>query len=179
MRHRKAGRNLGRNSSHRKAMLRNMVTSFFRHEQLETTDAKAKELRSIAEKMITLAKRGDLHSRRQALSFMRDKEVVRKLFGEVNDRYVERQGGYLRTIKKGYRKGDGAPVSVIQLLDQAGGEKKEKKKAGKAGSGSASDSKSKKGMKGKGKGGPRTKKREEGKKEATAQSGETAKEGSA
>ncbi|MBU2499078.1 MAG: 50S ribosomal protein L17 [Proteobacteria bacterium] len=178
MRHRKAGRNLGRNSSHRKAMMRNMVTSLFRHEQLETTDAKAKELRPIAEKMITLAKRGDLHSRRQALSFMRDKGVVHKLFAEVNDRYADRQGGYLRTIKKGYRKGDGAPVSVMQLLAQVSGERKDKKKAKAAGSGSASDSKSKSRMKGKGKGRPGAKKREEGRGEATVDSSGTAREGS-
>ncbi|MBL7178149.1 MAG: 50S ribosomal protein L17 [Desulfobacteraceae bacterium] len=142
MRHRKRGRKLGRNSSHRKAMFRNMVTSLFKYEQLETTDAKAKELRPVAEKMITLAKRGDLHARRQALSYMMDKTITHKMFEELKDRYLDRQGGYVRIIKKGNRKGDGAPVSIIQLLplDEA---KKRSKKKGKAAA-STSTSKSKK-----------------------------------
>ncbi len=142
MRHRKRGRKLGRNSSHRKAMFRNMVTSLFKYEQLETTDAKAKELRPVAEKMITLAKRGDLHARRQALSYMMDKTITHKMFEELKDRYLDRQGGYVRIIKKGNRKGDGAPVSIIQLLplDEA---KKRSKKKGK-GAASTSTSKSKK-----------------------------------
>ena len=127
MRHRKTGRRLGRNSSHRNAMFRNMVTSLFRYEQLETTDSKAKELRPIAEKMITLAKRGDLHARRQALSYIKDKGVTHGLFEELKDRYSGRQGGYLRIVKKGNRRGDGAPVSVVQLLP-AEEEKKTKKK---------------------------------------------------
>jgi large subunit ribosomal protein L17 len=129
MRHRKAGRSLGRDASHRKAMLRNMVTSLFRHEQLETTDARAKELRVVAEKMISLAKRGDLHSRRQALAYIRDKATTDKLFEDLKERYLDRQGGYLRTVKKGSRKGDGAPISVIQLLPAEEGKKKGKKKA--------------------------------------------------
>jgi large subunit ribosomal protein L17 len=116
MRHAKTGRKLGRNSSHRKAMYRNMVTSLLKHEQLETTDAKAKELRPIAEKMIGLAKSGDLHSRRQALSYIKDKSVTHKLFDEFKERYLDKQGGYVRIIKKGARKGDGAPVSIVQLL---------------------------------------------------------------
>lgn len=128
MRHRQAGKKLGRNTGHRQAMLRNMVTSLFRHEQIETTDAKAKQLRSVAEKMITLAKRGDLHARRQALSYMQDKATTHKLFEEIKDRYMDRQGGYVRVIKKGTRKGDGAPVSIIQLLPEEEGKKKEKKK---------------------------------------------------
>lgn len=142
MRHRKRGRKLGRNSSHRKAMFRNMVTSLFKNEQLETTDAKAKELRPVAEKMITLAKRGDLHARRQALSYMKDKSVTHKMFEDLKDRYLDRQGGYVRIIKKGNRKGDGAPVSIIQLLplDEA---KKRSKKKGK-GAASTSTGKSKK-----------------------------------
>ena len=114
MRHRKAGKQLGRNTSHRRAMLRNMVTSLFEHEQIVTTDAKAKVVRPVAEKMITLAKRGDLHARRQALAYMQDKGVIHKLFGDLKDRYLDRQGGYLRIIKKGVRRGDGASVSVIQ-----------------------------------------------------------------
>ena len=127
MRHRKTGRRLGRNSSHRNAMFRNMVTSLFRYEQLETTDSKAKELRPIAEKMITLAKRGDLHARRQALSYIKDNDVTHRLFEELKDRYSERQGGYLRIVKKGSRRGDGASVSIVQLLP-AEQEKKTKKK---------------------------------------------------
>ena len=128
MRHQKAGKRLGRNSSHRKAMFRNMVTSLFKHEQLETTDAKARLLRQKAEKMITLAKRGDLHARRQALSYMVDKATTHKLFDELKDRYADRQGGYVRIIKKATRKGDCAPISVIQLLPEEGGKKKSKKK---------------------------------------------------
>ena len=93
MRHQKAGKKLGRNSSHRKAMYRNMLTSLFKYEQLETTDAKAKELRQTAEKMITLAKRGDLHARRQALAFMKDKATTHRLFEELKDRFDDRQGG--------------------------------------------------------------------------------------
>ena len=116
MRHGKAGKQLSRNPSHRKALLRNMVTSLFKYKHIETTDAKAKSLRPVAEKMITLAKRGDLHARRQALAYMQDKGVIHKLFGEVKDRYLDRQGGYLRIVKKGTRRGDGASVSVIQLL---------------------------------------------------------------
>ena len=128
MRHRKAGKKLGRDSSHRKAMLRNMVTSLFRHEQLETTDAKAKQLRPVAEKMITLAKRGDLHARRQAHAYIKDKAITHRLFEDLRDRYIDRQGGYVRVIKKGNRKGDSAPVSVIQLLPAEEGKKKSKKK---------------------------------------------------
>ena len=109
-------------------MFRNMVTSLFKHEQLETTDAKAKLLKQKAEKMITLAKRGDLHSRRQALSYMMDKATTHKLFDEVKDRYVDRQGGYVRVIKKTTRKGDSAPISIIQLLPDEGEKKKSKKK---------------------------------------------------
>ena len=129
MRHRKAGNQLARNSSHRKALLRNMVTSLFKHEQIETTDAKAKALRPVAEKMITLAKRGDLHARRHALAYIQDKGVTHRLFDELKDRYLDRQGGYLRIIKHGTRKGDGAPVSIIQLLPVDEGRKSDKKKA--------------------------------------------------
>ena len=123
MRHRKAGNQLGRNTSHRRAMLRNMVTSLIKYEQIETTDAKAKAVRPIVEKMITLAKKGDLHARRQALSYMQDKEVTHRLFDELKDRFLNRQGGYLRIVKKGFRRGDGSAISVIQLLgkEDAGG----------------------------------------------------------
>ncbi len=123
MRHRKAGKQLSRNTSHRRAMLRNMVTSFFKHEQIETTDAKAKTMKPIAEKMITLAKRGDLHARRLAISYMQDKDVAHKLFDQIKDRLAERPGGYVRIVKKGVRKGDGAPVSIVQLLVGDAGEK--------------------------------------------------------
>ncbi|RLB16496.1 MAG: 50S ribosomal protein L17 [Deltaproteobacteria bacterium] len=130
MRHRKAGKELSRNTSHRRAMLRNMVTSLFKYEQIETTDTKAKAVRPIAEKLITLAKRGDLHARRQALSYMQDKTVTHRLFEEIKERYLDRQGGYVRIVKKGFRKGDGAPVSIVQLLPAEEG-KKEKKKKGR------------------------------------------------
>jgi len=122
MRHRKAGNQLGRNTSHRRAMLRNMVTSLFKYEQIETTDAKAKAIRPIAEKMITLAKRGDLHARRQALSYMQDKEVTHRLFDELKGHFSSREGGYLRIVKKGFRKGDGASISVVQLVSNDEGE---------------------------------------------------------
>ena len=131
MRHNCAGRKLGRTSSHRLAMMRNMVTSLIEHERLETTSAKAKELRLEAEKMITLAKKGDLHARRQALAFIRDKDVVHKLFDEIKNRYLDRNGGYTKISKLRYRHGDAAPISVIELVDRVE-EKKTKKKKGKA-----------------------------------------------
>ena len=137
MRHRKAGNPLGRNTSHRKALLRNMVTSLFKHEQIQTTDAKAKAVRPIAERMITLAKRGDLHARRQALEFIQDKTVAHRLFDELKDRFQARQGGYLRIVKKGIRRGDGAPISIVQLLPAEEGKKAEKKRV--KGKGSAKD----------------------------------------
>jgi large subunit ribosomal protein L17 len=117
MRHRKAGRKLGRSSSHRQALLRNMVTSLLDHERIQTTDAKAKELRRFTDRMITLGKRGDLHARRQALRVIRSKEVTAKLFDELADRYRERPGGYTRVMKLGQRQGDAAPMSLIELLD--------------------------------------------------------------
>ncbi|SNB46446.1 50S ribosomal protein L17 [Geobacter sp. DSM 9736] len=118
MQHNKAGRRLGRTTSHRVAMFRNMVTSFLNHEKITTTDAKAKELRSIAEKMITLGKRGDLHAMRQAASYIRDKKVVTKLFTTIAPRYKERPGGYTRIIKLGIRPGDNAPLSIIELVEE-------------------------------------------------------------
>lgn len=126
MRHNKAGRRLGRTTSHRVAMFRNMVTSFLNHERITTTDAKAKELRSIAEKMITLGKRGDLHAMRQAAAYIRDKKVVTKLFSTIAPRYAERAGGYTRIIKLGIRPGDNAPLSIIELVEETV-EKKTKK----------------------------------------------------
>jgi len=128
MRHRKAGRKLGRTSSHRKAMLRNMVTSLLKHDKIVTTDAKAKELRSVAEKMITLGKRGSLHARRQALSYIRDREVTARVFEELSVRYQERAGGYTRIIKAGYRVGDNAPLSIIELIPEETKKKKQKSK---------------------------------------------------
>jgi large subunit ribosomal protein L17 len=128
MRHNCAGRKLSRDPSHRKALLRNLVTSLFEHERIETTLAKAKELRIEADKMITLAKKGDLHARRQALSFITDKKVVHKLFAEIKDRYLDRNGGYTRITKLRYRKGDGAPISAVELVDMAEEKKSKKKK---------------------------------------------------
>jgi len=119
MRHNKAGRRLGRTTSHRIAMFRNMVTSLLEHERITTTDAKAKELRSIAEKMITLGKRGDLHAVRQAASFIRDKKVVTKLFSTIAPRYKERAGGYTRIVKLGSRPGDNAQLSLIELVEES------------------------------------------------------------
>ncbi|MCB2215030.1 50S ribosomal protein L17 [Desulfofustis glycolicus] len=116
MRHAKSGRKLGRTSSHREAMFRNMVTSLFEHERIVTTEHKAKELRPIAEKMITLAKRGDLHARRQALSYMRSKNVVAKLFDQIKDQFADRNGGYTRIIRTGVRAGDAAPMAIIELV---------------------------------------------------------------
>ena len=116
MRHGKSGRKLGRTSSHRKAMFRNMVTSLFEHERIVTTEKKAKELKPIAEKMITLAKRGDLHARRQALSYIQSKDVVAKLFDEIQSQFADRQGGYTRIIKTGNRQGDAAPMAIIELV---------------------------------------------------------------
>ena len=118
MRHRIAGRKLGRTTSHRTAMLRNLVTSLLEHEKVKTTDAKAKELRPLAEKLIGLAKRGDLHARRQALSVVRKAEVVQKLFETLSPRYQSRTGGYLRIVKIGNRPGDGAPVSLVELIGE-------------------------------------------------------------
>ena len=119
MRHRKSGRKLSRTSSHRKAMMRNMVTSLLDHERIETTDAKAKELRGLADRMITLGKRGDLHARRQALSVIRSKAVTAKLFDELAERFRDRPGGYTRVIKLGNRVGDAAPVSIIELVEES------------------------------------------------------------
>lgn len=127
MRHRKTGRKLGKTSSHREAMLRNMVTSLLKYEKITTTDAKAKELRKVAEKMITLGKRGDLHARRQALSFVRDKEIVGKLFNELSARYRDYTGGYTRIMKMGNRVGDNAPMSIIEFIQEAGPEQAKKK----------------------------------------------------
>jgi len=117
MRHGKAGRRLGRTTSHRKAMVRNMVTSLLEYERIVTTTPKAKEVRKVADKMITLAKRGGLHARRQALSFIQDKNVVAKLFDSLKDEYMDRNGGYTRIIQTGNRIGDAAPMAILELVN--------------------------------------------------------------
>ncbi|MBW2408579.1 MAG: 50S ribosomal protein L17, partial [Deltaproteobacteria bacterium] len=116
MRHRKAGLKLNRTASHRNAMFRNMVTSLFKHERIRTTSAKAKELRRWADHVITLAKRGDLHARRQVLSIVREKEVVHKLFAEAAEKFGETAGGYTRVVKLGTRPGDAAPIALVELV---------------------------------------------------------------
>ncbi len=118
MRHRKQGRELGRTSSHRDALLRNMATSLFRHGRIATTLAKAKELRPFAERLITLAKRGDLHARRQARRQIADQEILFTLFHTIGPRFAERPGGYTRVLKTGHRKGDGAEMAFVELVDR-------------------------------------------------------------
>ncbi len=118
MRHGNTNRKLNRTSAHRKAMFANMSASLIKHEQIVTTLPKAKELRPIVEKLITLGKRGDLHARRQAIAQMRDETQVQKLFSTVGPRYKERQGGYTRILKAGFRYGDNAPMAVIELVDR-------------------------------------------------------------
>lgn len=118
MRHRNSGRKLNRTASHRKALFANMAAALIKHEQIVTTLPKAKELRPVVEKLITLAKRGDLHARRQAISKIRDKDMVAKLFETLGPRYAERQGGYTRVLKAGFRHGDNAPVAVIEFVDR-------------------------------------------------------------
>ena len=116
MRHRKAGRKLNRTPAHRKAMLRNIVTSLLEHERIVTTVPKAKEARRVTEKMITLGKRGDLHARRQAMAYIRSKGIVAKLFDEISSQYADRQGGYTRIIRTGNRNGDAAPMAIVELV---------------------------------------------------------------
>ncbi len=118
MRHRMSGRKLNRTSSHRKAMFANMAAALIKHEQITTTLPKAKELRGIVDRLITLGKRGDLHARRQALSTLRDTALVEKLFTTLAERYGERPGGYTRVLKAGYRYGDSAPVGIIELVER-------------------------------------------------------------
>ena len=117
MRHKKTGRRLGRTTSHRKAMVRNMVTSLLEHERIVTTVPKAKELRKVADGMITLAKQGGLHARRQALAVIQDKKVVAKLFSDLRKQYMERKGGYTRIIQTGNRIGDAAPMAILELTN--------------------------------------------------------------
>ena len=118
MRHRKRSRRLGTDTEHHISILRNQVTDLFKHGRITTTLAKAKELRRYAEKMITLAKKGDLASRRRALAFIRDKNVVRKLFSEIRAKYMDRQGGYTRIIKVGPRRGDCAMMAIVELVEE-------------------------------------------------------------
>ncbi|HIE54223.1 MAG TPA: 50S ribosomal protein L17 [Chromatiaceae bacterium] len=118
MRHRKAGRQLNRNSSHRKAMYRNMAASLIEHELIKTTLPKAKELRRVAEPLITLAKQDSVARRRQAFARLRDEAAVGKLFTELGPRYQDRPGGYLRILKCGYRPGDKAPMAYVELVDR-------------------------------------------------------------
>jgi large subunit ribosomal protein L17 len=118
MRHGLSGRKLNRTSAHRKAMLNNMAHALVKHEQILTTLPKAKELKPFAEKLVTLGKRGDLHSRRQALSVLKDKTIVAKLFDSFSERYKERQGGYIRVLKAGFRYGDNAPMAIIEFVDR-------------------------------------------------------------
>lgn len=116
MRHRKKGRSLSRSPSHRRALLRNMATSLFRHERITTTTARAKELRPYAERLITLARRGDLHARRLAARRIADREILGKLFDDIGPRYAERPGGYTRILKLGNRQGDAADMALIELV---------------------------------------------------------------
>lgn len=118
MRHGMSGRKLNRTSSHRKAMFANMAVALIKHEQITTTLPKAKDLRPIVEKLITLGKRGDLHARRQALAVLQDEVVTRKLFDAIAKRYDSRAGGYTRVLKAGFRYGDAAPMAVIELVDR-------------------------------------------------------------
>ncbi len=120
MRHRKAGRKLKRTASHRKALLSNLAAELFRHKQIRTTTAKAKEARRLAERMITFAKRGDLHARRMVLRRLHDRHLVKSLFEEIAPKYADRNGGYTRIIKLGLRPGDGAEVSILELVGYEG-----------------------------------------------------------
>jgi large subunit ribosomal protein L17 len=122
MRHLKQGRKLGRTSAHRKALLRNLATALLEHERIITTEPKAKELRRVADKLVTLGKRGNLHARRQALEVVQSNAVVQKLFNEIAPRFAERQGGYTRILRLGYRPGDAAAMAVIELVDAQVGE---------------------------------------------------------
>ncbi len=117
MRHGRRVPKLGRTAAHRKALLRNLVTDLLRHERIKTTLPKAKAVKPLAEKMVTLAKRGDLHARRQALAVIRDKGIVHKLFAELVERYAGRTGGYVRILKLGYRRGDNASMALVEMVD--------------------------------------------------------------
>ncbi len=152
MRHRKAGFKLGRPTAHRWALFRNMLVALFRHERVRTTEAKAKAIRGLAEQMITLAKRENLHARRQASAMVPDTEAVRRLFGTIAARFGDRQGGYTRIVRMGPRPGDSAPMVLLELVDRpevprekpaAKGEKKAKAPAGASGAGARRERKKK------------------------------------
>lgn len=129
MRHRKSGRKLGVATKHRRAMFRNMATDLLRNGKINTTDTRAKEIRRVVEKLITLGKNGSLHARRKALSYIRDRAVVERLFSELAQRYMERPGGYTRIVKLGYRRGDNAPISLIELVTEEYKAKRKRRKA--------------------------------------------------
>jgi len=151
MRHRKDGYKLGRLTQHRWAMFRNLLTGLFRHERIETTEAKAKAVRGLADHVVTLAKRENLHARRQVLSLVPDNEVVGRIFDTIAARFSDRQGGYTRIIKAGYRRGDAAPMVLLELVDRPEtpadgdkkGEKKEKAPKGEKGEAGATGKKKK------------------------------------
>ena len=132
MRHGRKVKKLERTESHRKAMLANMAASLFMYQMIKTTDAKAKEVRKLAEKLITLAKRGDLHAHRQVYDVIKDRKLIKKLFDEIAPKLKDRQGGYTRVSKLGVRKGDGAPISVVELLIEKPPKEEKKGKKGKA-----------------------------------------------
>jgi len=132
MRHMNQGRKLNRTSAHRKALFKNLVLALVKHERIKTTDAKAKELRHFADRMVTLGKRGDLAARRMAFDFMQSRDAVKKLFDEIAPRFKERAGGYTRVVKFGFRRGDAAPLSIIEFTDvseRAEAKKPRKKRA--------------------------------------------------
>jgi large subunit ribosomal protein L17 len=129
MRHKRGGSKLGRLTAHRWAMFRNLLTGLFRHERITTTMAKAKAVRPLADHLVTLAKQDDLHARRQALTLVPDTAVVRRLFDSVAARYTDRRGGYTRVIPTGTRRGDGAPMAIVELVDRPEAPKREKKDA--------------------------------------------------
>lgn len=131
MRHGKAGKKLGRKTAHRWALFRNLLTALFHHERITTTEAKAKAVRGLADRMITLAKREHLHARRQVLRLVPDEAVVKKLFDTVAARYAERPGGYTRIIKAGHRAGDNAPLALLELVDRPERPKEKEKEKGK------------------------------------------------
>lgn len=127
MRHRVDGRHFGRTANQRKALLRGLLASLIKYERIETTLAKAKAVREIAEKLVTFGKRGDLYSRRLALSYLPEKELIRKLFTEIAPRFADRNGGYVRVLKKGFRIKDSAPMAILEFVDYQKPEKQEKK----------------------------------------------------
>ena len=165
MRHQRAGRKLGRTTSHRWAMFKNMLTSFFEWEKIETTSAKAKELRPLAEKVITLGKRGDLAARREVLKLIANKKIVQKLFNEIAPKVTSRLGGYTRIVRAGFRAGDCAPMSIIEIISEEKGAEKKKGAKKKQAAGKPKPKAAKEVKKGKpSEGEPKTKKASEEKK---------------